>query len=446
MRQRLRGDDGGFSVVEMLAALGVVAVMGTAVAGGLTTAMKASTGSRQRVVAASLATQALEQARSMPATALVAPSTTALPPVSVDDRSYALTRVVTWRNAAGVSTTSCSGAGMFKHVAVTVTGPGGTTPVKSDTLIAPPDTGSQRVRVLDRNRAARAGVTVSIAGGPTSVAPQTTDAKGCALFPGLTAGTYTISVSESGGAYPYVDTQGLTVATRVVVISETESAPLVELLYDRSGALAGTPVSTATNGTYPVGTPLGATVFHSDLLPSGTRKALSAAPTTVSALFPFKTGQHAMWAGTCADADPAFHPPYTRPASVVVTPGAVTNRNLPTKPVVIQVKDGRRSSDNYAYKTMYAVHLPDPGCGPVANPGQSGATAGMVVPFPTLTDGSGVARISLPYGTWRFEPRASEGGVYRSATDDSPPVPNTVTLTPTSSTAPSVRLIDVYVP
>lgn len=442
MGQRLRGDDAGFGMVEMLAALAVVAVVGTAVAGGLTTATKASAGSRHRVVAASLATQALEQARSMPATSLVAPSTTTFTQ-NVDGRAYTLTRDVAWRNAPGVTLTACHGAGMFKHVALSVTWTGATSPVTSDTLIAPPETGSQRVRVLDRNRVPRSGVPVSVSG-PTPVAPQTTDSNGCVLFPGLSAGTYTVTVSQSGGTYPFVDTQGQTVATRIVAITATDAPPLLEVQYDTSGALAGTPVPTATDGqSYPVASPVGATAFHSDMLPAGTRSVLAATPTTIGSLFPFRTGQHRVWAGTCTDADPAFHG-FGRPAPVTVTSGAATAASLATKPVYIRVKSAGNNGagSNYGNEFMYAVHASTQGCGPVTNPGDAGGTVGMAVLLPTKTDSSGYARVSLPYGTWRFEPRDIDAGVYRAVAADG--TVNSVTLTPNSTTAPSVMRIDVY--
>src|SRR5262249_44346635 len=52
-----------------------------------------------------------------------------------------------------------------------------------------------------------AGMRASLSGGPTPPAPATTDSTGCAIFGGLTAGNYTLSLTPPTG---YIDKDGNT--------------------------------------------------------------------------------------------------------------------------------------------------------------------------------------------------------------------------------------------
>src|SRR5581483_9715364 len=139
------------------------------------------------------------------------------------------------------------------------------------------------------------GVSVAIAG-PQN-ASQLTNSDGCAFFAFIPAGTYTVTASTGG----YVDLQG--VAT---------------LQLTMAGSVFGSPA------------PSGLTVslYNTHILPNGVKSFPGAGnPRTISGQFPYADG-YEVWAGDCAEADPASYPGGSR-TTVAVNPGSTSAATVP---------------------------------------------------------------------------------------------------------------------
>lgn len=222
----------GYSIVELLVAVTVFALVFAAVSIGIGRALELNRGNRNRSAAAYLAARQLEEVRARSFSSVALGSTTCAYTTSSCNlpSPYTVTQNVVWASP-GSTSTSCdvpatSGAGLaYKRVTVTVTWPdmGGVAPVTSQTLLTPPagsydpNDGHILVQAFDRDALPLAGQTVSLTG-PES-ASQTTTADGCAFFAYLDPGTYTASLSTTG----YVDRQGGQPATQSVGVTASRS-------------------------------------------------------------------------------------------------------------------------------------------------------------------------------------------------------------------------------
>lgn len=439
MTPRPAGDDAGFSLVEVLAALAVLMVVSVAVAGGLMTAARTSATSKSRTAAAALAAQEVELARSLPQSALVL-GTAAAKTQTVDGRTYTITRTVAWGSSAG-TVNRCSGAGTgryaFRRVSVVVTWAGmvGATPITNETLIAPPggsgtpDSDSQRVHVVDAGGQPVSDVTAVLTGTTTSPS-QLTDKYGCAVFLDVAPGTYTVAVSRTG----YVDPNGAATSTRTLTVAGTDTPPLAQLQLDRTSGVVITP--TTPNAAYPIPAGLGGTVSNTSM--TSTRSATSAtATTTISGLFPFKNSSYLGWAGTCTDGNPAWHGSAAT-APVKVAAGSTPVLSTPTMPVTGKIKTGNGSPFVYSSKIIYVVHAATGCTTSLANPGVSGGTVGAVIAL--TTDSSGVFKASIPYGVWHLEPPAGSGYKATSSFTIAPPGCASPSVCNTSPTASDVNI------
>ena len=95
-------------------------------------------------------------------------------------------------------------------------------PVIEHSVISPPTGGSLIVEAeLPNTTTGIAGVTITATGPGTSTAVQTltTDANGCAVFGGLTPGTYAIAETDPG----YATSTGITSQSAIVVAGETQT-------------------------------------------------------------------------------------------------------------------------------------------------------------------------------------------------------------------------------
>jgi type II secretory pathway pseudopilin PulG len=214
-RRPVRQD--GYSVVELLVAVTVFALVFAAVSIGIGRALEVNRGNRNRSAAAYLAARQLEEVRARPFSTVALGTTACAYTTSSCNlpSPYTVTQTVAWASP-GSTSTSCdvpatSGSSLaYKRVTVTVTWPdmGGVAPVTSQTLLTPPggtydpNDGHILVQLFDRDALPLGGQTVSISG-PQS-ASQTTTADGCAFFAYLDPGTYTVTLPSS----TYVDRQG----------------------------------------------------------------------------------------------------------------------------------------------------------------------------------------------------------------------------------------------
>jgi prepilin-type N-terminal cleavage/methylation domain-containing protein len=430
-RVRQRRQD-GYSLIELLVAVTVFALVFAAVTMGIGRALEVNRGNRNRSAAAYLAARQLEEVRSKSFTTVALGRTTCVysAPTSTCNvpSPYTVVQDVAWASP-GSTTTSCdvptgAGAGLaYKRVTVTVTWPdmSGVAPVTSQTLLTPPSgtfdptDGHILVQAFDRDAQPLAGRTVSLTG-PESPS-QTTSSDGCVFFAYLDPGTYTATLNDSG----YVDRQGNAPATQTVAVTASQISRL-QFDYDRAATLSVALVA-PSGAVIPTGTyGVAMTVANSNLT-VGTRSYQQAATgsgttRTVTPLFPYSSG-YQVWAGDCADADPAAWTGGSRGAFLASNPAATTtgSANLDAVDVVVKRSNGTLMPG----AVVVATHAAGTGC-----------TAGETLSTTTTTNASGQLRLALPYGTWTI--RATTSGPTRTGTA-------TVALDPVSATVPTLNVV-----
>jgi prepilin-type N-terminal cleavage/methylation domain-containing protein len=432
LRRPVRQD--GYSLIELLVAVTVFALVFAAVSIGIGRALEVNRGNRNRSAAAYLAARQLEEARAKTFATVALGRTTCVysAPTSTCNvpSPYTVVQDVAWASP-GSTTTSCdvpsgAGAGLaYKRVTVTVTWPdmGGVAPVTSQTLLAPPSgtfdptDGHILVQAFNRDALPLAGQTVSLAGPET--ASQTTTTDGCAFFAYLDPGTYTATLSGTG----YVDRQGNQPATQTVAVTASQISRL-QFDYDRAATLSVGLVA-PSGAVIPTGTyGIAMTVANSNLT-VGTKSYQQAATgsgttRTITPLFPYASG-YQVWTGDCADADPAAHSGGSRGAVLASNPAATTSGSAALDAVDVTVRRTSVTGTLQSGATVSAIHAAGTGC-----------TAGETLTTTTTTNASGQLRLALPYGTWTI--RAVSGSRTGTAT---------VTLDPVSTTVPALTVVVV---
>jgi hypothetical protein len=278
----------------------------------------------------------------------------------------------------------CTGAGSslaYKLVTVTITwaGMGTTRPVRGDTLKAigvgqdgfDPTTGSLAMLVAGATGTPTAGVTVTLSPGGGR---QITGSDGCAVWPALTPGAYTATVSVPG----YVGTSNTTTASLSNLGVVAQSVRRGTLYYDAAQGLDVT-----TNAPAGSVVPNGLALRVGDTyLPEASVAACPASgmcttglPGHVSALFP---EVYDVSLGTCT----------TSPRSTVSVDlrGSATNAAV-TEPVGTATVDVQVGGSSMPGRSVTATRAADGGC-----PG------GETLTLPATQAGG--TRLVLPYGTW----------------------------------------------
>lgn len=393
----IRGED-GLTIIELMVALTVFALIMTAVAAMLGTSLITTGNNRNRSVAANLAAQEMEVVRATPFTELPVGQVTSTQ--VVDGVLFTITRDSEWisQDAESGACDGVSGEALaFLRVDVTVSWPimSGVLPVTSNTVITPPvgaydpNSGHLAVSVHDRDALPQAAVPVTITGPVTQ--SQATTTEGCAFFAYLPVGTYDVSLSSPG----YVDGQGNASPLQTTTVSLGTTVQ-VEFDYDLASTLDLT-LQAPGGGTPPDGLPV--TIRNSKLLPDET-KVIPGAPgntRTVPDLFPYVDG-YQVWAGSCADADPEgqmqdgtpYYPGAQRDPALAVTPGNVTSGSVTLQKVTVTVLDVNNLPVAGAQVTIH--HDPDNLC-----------AGGEDFTFSGVTDVAGKITAALPFGTWLFQ-------------------------------------------
>lgn len=233
---RARRNEGGVTIIELLISITIFAVVISGVAVGMGSALGLTRNNRNRSVAANLAAREMDVVRSTKFEAL--PLTDVTKNETIDNVSYTILRETDWASrdgSTGICDPPAGTALAFLKVLVTVTWPNmqGVTPVKSETILAPPvgsynaDLGHLAVRVRDRNAATADNHLVTVTG-PGGTYTQTTQ-NGCAFFVGLTPGDFTVKLNTTG----YVDGQGVQMTQKSVAVQAGAIAS-AEFDYDRA--------------------------------------------------------------------------------------------------------------------------------------------------------------------------------------------------------------------
>ncbi|MEO8423032.1 MAG: carboxypeptidase regulatory-like domain-containing protein [Actinomycetota bacterium] len=419
IRRRASGhaqDEAGFTMVEMVIAIFIFAMVITGVGVGMSSALNLTRQNRNRSIAANLAAQQMDTVRSTDfatldqLTQLVQP-TTVTPTPTVEGVPYTMTQNTRWirKNATGAAAGPCqsppTAANPLAYIAVTNTvtwsGMRGVLPVQTNTVISPPvgvydqTEGHMRVTVLDAAGQPVSGALVSISNPGQGVSDNaTTGTDGCVFFAYQPTGAYTVTLSSGVGK---VDGQGSATPVQSVTV-KSASTSTVQFLFDSASSLALT-LSPITAG-YTVQTTGPVSLGNTSLQPSGklSYATPTGSPRTIASLFPYASGFSA-WAGSCSDADPQgvntvgapYYPGAVRDSVIAMTPGG-TSVGIVTVPST-SLRFKRTNSGSATY-TIVALHgSGDAGC-PVA---ESYTLTSSLVLVQNVTQ---AVNVSLPYGTW----------------------------------------------
>lgn len=402
--QNARSDE-GMSLIEVVVAMMVFAVISLGVGYSTLTIIKMTDDTRSRQVATNLATSEIDNARALkdPFDIVNGERT-----VLVGTKTFTVTRSTSWVTTSGADVGCGTGTGTLqaKRVNVTVTWNGmlsSTPPVRSDTLISPdnrindPSLGTIRISVLNAAGSGSAGVAVAIT--PTSnqpalsSQPDVTDTDGCSYALKVLPGTYNVAISRSNSID---ETQNTAPVKSVTVTAGTSVAALFQ--YDTVATF---------NLTYGAGTPklpdnLQTTYVstYGLYLDTGRKASLKLhpftsgytgiagkyiAPTDASPGIPAKPG--------CVSPDPGAWKAGTvnnvalgdgvRRDAVAANPGGSVGMTIPMGVVTVQIS---------GTTTLTAESATAP-----ANSGDPGCAVGMSYSFGSVT---GNQTVALPYGSW----------------------------------------------
>lgn len=402
MHRRHTSDDSGFTLIEVVVAMLIFAVVLTGFLYTVTASIATTRDTRARVVAANLASQQIDLARSADSVFDVVSSTRDF---TINNDIFHVVVDTEWVTSSG-TTTGCDSGGAtsslaYKHVTVSVTWDRmreGSRPVFTDTALAPsskindPTLGTVLVGVVDSAGMGVAGATVSLA--PASVPAVTTDSDGCAYLLKVPAGDYTVSVSKTG--FVSDQQQGTPSATVPVTAG---SSSRVSFAYDLANTF-NTYYARNVTGTIRIPTNL-TTTFLSTYGNFQVAASTNANPKSTQ-LYPYPSG-YSVVAGayaetpsnpstSCLAPDPGQWAPAVglvgvRPEQKAGTAGSPVDVDVAMGVVRLS---GISGSGNYLRAEYVGGGIGDPGC-----------QAGMTYQFGNVISGN-AATIALPYGTWKL--------------------------------------------
>ncbi|GIG39813.1 prepilin-type N-terminal cleavage/methylation domain-containing protein [Cellulomonas phragmiteti] len=401
---RVTRDEGGLSLVEVLVAMLIFAMVSVGLAYSMIGTLNLTREARVRVVAANLAADEIDLARDTDDLFGLLDRTRE---ITLNGDVFRVQRSTQWVSdpAADFSCGASGGGGTlrYKRVNVTVTWGGmraGAAPVRSDTVLNPddhindPTKGTILVSVLRADGTGNPNVAITATPSTGSVI-SSTDAQGCTYILRVNPGSYTIRAQRTGHVS---DAQTATPAQTVSVTPGTTASVGFQLdqaaTFDAvlaPGAPVGTRVPTGTSmpvsmvSTYGIATPA----------PVGGGGTL----TPRYSLHPFTSG-YQPFAGSCLSSDPRAWPETVEgattfraelPEPVAAAPG--TTVTMPVPMGLVQVSGGGSGTYLRAESvTPATTDPPTPTCASTVS-----YAYGSVVP----AAGSTVV-IALPYGTWRL--------------------------------------------
>lgn len=248
------GSDAGMSLVELMVAMVIFAIVSVGILTGMLTILKLTRDSRAVQVASNLAAEEIDLARS--AEDLFALDSKTYPVRTINGDKFTIKRVADW--VTDPDTVLQCGAGgaplRYKAISVTVTwenmSPGNA--VQSYTVLNPaerindPTKGTIIVSVLGVTGAGSSAVSVNAtpatpAGGATTIpiTPTPTDSKGCTYVLKVTPGNYNVTVSKAG----FIDADQDVIGSNLVSVAAGSSVSR-SFNYDKASTF---PVSYATN-------------------------------------------------------------------------------------------------------------------------------------------------------------------------------------------------------
>jgi hypothetical protein len=352
------GGEAGDTMIEVMVAALLVALIAGGVLMGFGQVASLSGGQRQRAQATALAQQDQARLRGLPITQLAgtAGNQTAAP-VVLDGTSYVVTSKSAYVTGTGAATCVAGQTGttadeVAVSSSVTWSNIGARPPVVLHSILTPPVGGSVVISATTPTTTGTTGSTgvVGLAGmtatlaGPTTTIPLTTDSTGCAIFGGLTAGGYTLSLVPPTG---YVDVNGnTTVAGQTPTVTATQTnyitAPTIPTMaqpgtitasFTTVGATGATGVTGASDQFSVQNTGLAqARVFGTDS--TATNNTFATTVSSGATVYPTATpltSQYTAEPGGCVDPNV----PTAGQTPVAVTSGQTATPTLPEPALII---------------------------------------------------------------------------------------------------------------
>jgi len=417
--------ESGFTLIEVLIAMMVFGIISVLVAYSLTLSMTLTRSSRANEVAANLAAQQVDIARSAKDVFSVVSGTVTQ---TIDGTQYTITKIAGWVTSTGTVADCGTSQGILqnKTLNVSVSWAGmrpGTSPVQASTLLAPagpvndPASGTILVHVTNASGAGVANIPITAKPDSTitpntaatiTPGPPSTDADGCSYALKVTPGAYTVTVGKAGDGS--ISNSQVQVPTVKVSVVAGQSA-VVEMQYDK----AATPVLTlAAAGTLiPTNLPM-TYIPQSD--PYTTVPTITGV-TATTPLFPFGSG-YQVFAGafmstgaqpTCLSVDPQQWTQQNAAGHVGSRADAIpapsgTSAAVVAMPVVSIAVSGKWL---VAKSAVAASTVGDPGC--------ATATTANVMTLTYPKSAGNAAVIALPYGTWMVYALSNQGDALTSS-------------------------------
>lgn len=403
--QKARSDE-GISLIEVVVAMMVFAVIALGVGYSTLTIIKMTDDTRSRQVASNLATSEIDTARAFkdPFDIVNDEHT-----VTVGSKTFTVTRETSWVTTSGADVGCGTGSGTLqaKRVNVEVTWGGmlsSTAPVRSDTLISPdnrindPKLGTIRISVLNAAGTGSAGVAVAIS--PTSTGtpvlstqPDATDTDGCSYALKVQPGTYNVAISRSNSIDDSQNTAPVksvtvTAGTSVAALFQYDSVATFNLTYGTGAPKLPDNLQTTYVSTYGL------------YLDSGRKASVKLHPFTSGYtgiagkyITPIDASPGVAAKPGCVSVDPGAWKAGTvnnvalgdgvRPGAVAASPGGAVGMPIPLGVLTVQISG---TTTLTAESATAAASTGDPGC-----------AVGMAYSFGSVT---GNQTIGLPYGSW----------------------------------------------
>ncbi len=214
------------------------------------------------------------------------------------------------------------------------------------------------VKVLNQNKEAVEGATVSVAGGPSANTPSS----GCVTFGGLSAGPYEISATkgldvDAQGKYPPAALTGITLSSNAVT---EETFTLAE-----PGSIA---VEFESNGVATGITSNSFTALNTEMKSPNTYVEQSAAPVSklsFGSAFPFKSNPYRVWAGECEANNPKTvteSGEKLESKSATVVAGATTTVKVEAPAVNVEVFEGTKAKTLSLLPSAEYAYITNEGC------------------------------------------------------------------------------------
>ncbi|WP_134766828.1 carboxypeptidase regulatory-like domain-containing protein [Nocardioides sp. 1609] len=423
-RDRALTRDAGMSMVEVMVALVLFALLTTGILLTVTRASRLTHEDAARTAATNLAVREIEITRDTFAGVTRGPdrikegmvtNPSPLPgkrvgqDLVVDGTKFRVERTASWKQRGNTASACDQGSSVelgYLEVDVDVSwnAQGREKSVHMATTMTPPKgtysalTGHIGVKVIDRDGEPVSGATVTATGAMTKSGATAGD--GCVLLAFLTPGTYTLTMNLAGHVNPAGDATARTTAN---VVTGQLWRGTIE--YDRAATINVT-FATQVGWSLPPATAAGinqvaVTIGNSALIPGGSRSVTGTGLNRVlTKLWPYPSG-YEVWAGSCVDSDPGDDraAPVAADPEALVAPAATAT----LAPLTVRGTTGQ---------VITATHAADTAC-----------PSGVTITLGATLDGE--LRTSLPYGTWTIK-RSGSGST------------KVVTLRPTDTAVPTV--------